>query len=356
MGAQRVGSHTVQLPTDNIRRRPSHIYIAPKVPAQPHARPKSGLSYEIRKRAQQTWIGPTGAVALHTTGETRNRGALTYGFHKATTLKARVVTPKDGPSSSQRLRIRNKIVRKWLHNSGRSIDRVDTDFVDAASLRECDRFFDALCEDGRTTVSFEAIRYSLAHCCGLEVDDEKLEHVVKTIVRRGDDGSKQQSDWRGPHDGQHSLDIWDPEPAFDRDMFRMLYFEGDEAFFAAAGDPNLTVALWAQAHYRRRTIDATLEERPLPPPLELPASMNPEDRIQALLEHELAAIEKGKPTPALANWPSVDRPEITSRPPSRECGAGDDCKRRPTTPTQNRLKQRIAQIRRRSGRKRQTLT
>ena len=36
MGAQRVGSHTVQLPTDNIKRRPSHIYIAPKVPAQPH--------------------------------------------------------------------------------------------------------------------------------------------------------------------------------------------------------------------------------------------------------------------------------------------------------------------------------
>ena len=182
MGAQRVGSHTVQLPTDNIKRRPSHIYIAPQVPAQPHARPTTGLSYEIRKRAQQTWIGPTGAVALHTTGETRNRGALTYGFHKATTLKARVVTPKDGPSSSQRLRIRNKIVRKWLHNSGRSIDRVDTDFVDAASLRECDRFFDALCDSGRTTVSFEALRDSLAHCCGLEVDDEKLEHVVKTII------------------------------------------------------------------------------------------------------------------------------------------------------------------------------
>ena len=39
MGAQRVGSHTVQLPTDNIKRRPSHIYIAPQVPAQPHARP-----------------------------------------------------------------------------------------------------------------------------------------------------------------------------------------------------------------------------------------------------------------------------------------------------------------------------
>ena len=131
-----MGSHTVQLPTDNIKRRPSHIYIAPKVPAQPHARPTTGLSYEIRKRVQQTWSGPVGAVALHTTGETRNRGALTYGFHKATTLKARVVTPKDGPSSSQRLRIRNKIVRKWLHNSGRSIDRVDTDFVDAASLRE----------------------------------------------------------------------------------------------------------------------------------------------------------------------------------------------------------------------------
>ena len=61
-----------QLPTDNIKRRPSHIYIAPQVPAQPHARPTTGLSYEIRKRAQQTWIGPTGAVALHTTGETRN--------------------------------------------------------------------------------------------------------------------------------------------------------------------------------------------------------------------------------------------------------------------------------------------
>ena len=176
-----MGSHTVQLPTDNIRRRPSHIYIAPKVPAQPHARPTTGLSYEIRKRAQQTWIGPTGAVALHTTGETRNRGALTYGFHKATTLKARVVTPKDGPSSSQRLRIRNKIVRKWLHNSGRSIDRVDTDFVDAASLKECDRFFEALCDSGRTTVSFEALRDSLAHCCGLEVDGEKLEHVVGSL-------------------------------------------------------------------------------------------------------------------------------------------------------------------------------
>ena len=121
-------------------------------------------------------------------------------------------------------------MRKWLHNSGRSIDRVDTDFVDAASLRECDRFFDALCDSGRTTVSFEALRDSLAHCCGLEVDDEKLEHVVKTIIRRGDDGSAQQSDWRGPHDGQHSLDIWDPEPALDRDMFRMLYFCGDEDF------------------------------------------------------------------------------------------------------------------------------
>ena len=338
MGAQRVGSHTVQLPTDNIKRRPSHIYIAPKVPAQPHARPTSGLSYEIRKRAQQTWIGPTGAVALHTTGATRNRGALTYGFHKATTLKARVVTPKDGPSSSQRLRIRNKIVRKWLHNSGRLIDRIDTDFVDAASLKECDRFFDTLCDSGRTMVSFEALRDWLAHCCGLDVDDEKLEHVVKTIIRRGDDGSRQQSDWRGPHDGQRSLDIWDPEPALDRDMFRMLYFCGDEDFFEAAGDPNLTVALWAQAHYRRRTIDATLEERPPPPPLELPATMAIEDRIQAELEHELAAIEKGKPVPALANWPSVVEDAPESRPPSRGCGAGDACVSRPTTPTQNRLK------------------
>ena len=42
--------------------------------------------------------------------------------------------------------------------------------------------------------------------------------------------------------------------------------------------------------------------------------------------------------PALANWPSVDRPELTSRPPSRECGAGDACVSRPTTPTQNRLR------------------
>ena len=66
--------------------------------------------------------------------------------------------------------------------------------------------------------------------------------------------------------------------------------------------------------------------------------MNPEDRIQAQLEHELAAIEKGKLVPALANWPSVDRPESGSRPPSRECGAGDACVSRPTTPTQNRLR------------------
>ena len=91
----------------------------------------------------------------------------------------------------------------------------------------------------------------------------------------------------------------------------MLYFCGDEDFFEAAGDPTMTVALWAQAHYRRRTIDATLEERPPPPPLELPATMAIEDRIQAELAHELAAIEKGKPVPALANWPSVveDAPE-----------------------------------------------
>ena len=75
-----MGSHTVALPTDNIKRRPSHIYIAPKVPAQPHARPKSGLSYEIRKRAQQTWSGPAGAVALHTTGETRTHDFALRGL------------------------------------------------------------------------------------------------------------------------------------------------------------------------------------------------------------------------------------------------------------------------------------
>ena len=164
MGAQRVGSPHSSLPTDNHCCRPSHIYIAPQVPAQPHARPTTGLSYEIRKRAQQTWIGPTGAVALHTTGETRNRGALTYGFHKATTLKARVVTPKDGPSSSQRLRIRNKIVRKWLHNSGRSIDRVDTDFVDAASYGSATFWYCAILEEPRSRLR---PRDSLAHCCGL---------------------------------------------------------------------------------------------------------------------------------------------------------------------------------------------
>ena len=66
--------------------------------------------------------------------------------------------------------------------------------------------------------------------------------------------------------------------------------------------------------------------------------MNPEDRIQAQLEHELAAIEKGKPVPALANWPSVVVEDTPSRPPSRECGAGDACVSRPTTPTQNRLR------------------
>ena len=73
-------------------------------------------------------------------------------------------------------------------------------------------------------------------------------------------------------------------------------------------------------------------------PWELPASMAIEDRIQAELEHELAAIEKGKPVPALANWPSVVEDAPESRPPSRGCGAGDACVSRPATPTQNRLK------------------
>ena len=311
MGATRVGSHTVPLPTDNIKRRMS--VIAPRVAAQPHARPTSGLSYALRNRVQETCPAqlPGRTVALYTTGEDRNE----YGFHKATSVRPRVVDTIACPKSARVLshrRTRAKAVRKWLGERGRRIDRVDTEFVDAEELRTCDVFFDAL-GDG-TSVSFQSMRDSLAHCCGLMPDAEALEHVVKMIIRRGDDGSKHESTWRGPHDGQRALDKFDPVPALDREAFRSLYFDGNEAFFEAAGDTTLTVFLWAEAYHRRRMVDATLEKRPPPPPpmtkavreqcrQARKAGFANRGHVAWLAAIEAAAaVELAKPRPVLANW------------------------------------------------------
>ena len=99
----------------------------------------------------------------------------------------------------------------------------------------------------------------------------------------------------------------------------------------------MTVALWAQAHYRRRTIDATLKNgrrRHLwscPRPWQLKIGSRPSSRTSSL------QLKKASRCPALANWPSVVEDALSRAPVARVRRRGR-VRSRPTTPTQNRLK------------------
>ena len=266
----------------------------------PHARPRDGVAADLRAhlRATRPARVPDRTVAL----VARDDGRHGAWFRAAAIRPALIdcAEPSASEKAEARRRARDGLRKKWLRRRGVHAARFDERALDKTALAAADGFFDDLVA-GQDVVARADAAASLRRCGAPLGAVDALAHQMGST--------------------------------FDREAFRTLFFhqEAADAFLERThrNGHALTAPLWAEAHDRRRRLDACYAA------FAIPDDDAPEDDEEDWFDEVQRAAPSRREEPAAGGSSGPWRPSRLEAPARAtsvaEIGRAYDAARRSTT-------------------------